>query len=310
VPPVVDAPPKTRRLPVVLGLAVLGGAALAAYLVFFRSTPADVTDSDNMFSARFPNPPEESTVSEANPMGLRWGERLYRARAGGKEYKVSVLDGVNAGDQEYGPLSRDTQANEALVIMLTDDDGTKLAERTMPHEGHVAHEMAYVRKDDGRLTAARAVVGEHQILRLSVTGSGDKDKPTEFLDQAAEFFNTVHVGPAFGPPITEDPPAVTAAELNAAYKTDPKAADARYKGKWLRVTGKVKAVADGGTSFKMDAGTSVIQILRAPPARRTVRVQAGQTATMTGKCRGREPAETEPRVILDESIVIHPARLK
>jgi hypothetical protein len=180
----------------------------------------------------------------------------------------------------------------------------------VPHEGHVAREMAYVRKDDGRLTAARAIVGEHQILRLSVTGSGDKDKPTEFLDQAAEFFNAVHVGPAFGPPVTEDPPAVTAVELNAAYKTDPKAADAKYKGKWLRVTGKVKAVADGGTSFKMDAGPSVIEVLRAPPARRTVRVQAGQTATMTGKCRGREPAETEPRVILDEAIVIHPARLK
>lgn len=303
------APLKPRAVPIIVGLVVLGGAALAAYLAFSQPTPTDVVEPAGMFSARFPNAPEVSTVSEANPMALRWGERLYRARAGGKEYKVSVLDGVNAGDQEYGPQSRDTQANEALVIILTNDDGKKLAERTVPHEGHVAHEMAYVHKDDGRLTAARAIVGEHQILRLSVTGSGDRDKPTEFLDQAAEFFNGVHVGPAFGPPVAEDPPAVTPAELSAAYKADPKAADAKYKDHWLRIKGTVREAAKDRTSFQVDAGDRVIVVHRAAPARRTIPLpKSGGKVALTGKCRGLD-AESE-QVVLDEAIVINPARAK
>lgn len=309
-PPAPTPAPSTSRLvPVLVGLLVLAGGGLAAYLAFGRSTPTDLVEPAGMFSARFPNAPEVSTVSEADPMVLKWGEQLYLTRAGGKEYAVSVLDGVNAGDQEYGPQSRDTQANEALVIILTNDDGKKLAERTVPHEGHVAHEMAYVHKDDGRLTAARAIVGEHQILRLTVTGSGDKDKPTEFLDRAADFFNSVQPGPAFGPPIVEDPPTVTPTELSAAYKSDAKAADAKYKDHWLRVKGTLHEAAKDGTSFQLDTGDGVVVVRRAAPARRTVQLpKSGSTVTLTGRCGGLD-AETG-HVVLGEAIVIHPARLK
>lgn len=308
-PSPVATPPKSRAVPIIVGLVVLGGAALAAYLAFGRPTPTDVVEPAGLFSARFPNVPEVTTVSEAKPMDLKWGEKLYRARAGGKEYAVSVLDGVNIGDQEYGPESRDTQANDALVIILTNDDGRKLAERTVPHEGHVAREMAYVHKEDGRLTAARAIVGEHQILRLTVTGSGDKDKPTEFLDQAADFFNSVHPGPAFGPPIVEAPPAVTPTELSAAYKSDPKAADAKYKDHWILLKGKLREAAKDRTSFLMDAGDGAVMVRRATQARRTVPLpKPGGAVTLTGKCRGLDGESGQ--VVLDEAIVIHPARVK
>jgi hypothetical protein len=301
--------PKSRPGLVILGLVVLGGAALAAYLAFWRATPTDVVEPAGMFTARFPNAPDVSTVSEADPMVLKWGEQLYLARTGGKEYAVSLLDGVNAGDQEYGPQSRDTQANEALVIIQTSDDGRELAERTVPHEGHVAREMAYVHKDDGRLTAARAIVGEHQILRLTVTGSGDKDKPTEFLDQAADFFNSVHTGPAFGPPIVEDPPAVTATELSAAYKADPRAADAKYKDHWVRVKGTLREATTDRTTFQMDLGDRAVLVRRAAPARRTVQLpKAGGSVALTGRCRGLDGESGQ--VVLDEAIVIHPARVK
>src|SRR5262249_41091297 len=148
-------------------------------------------------------------------------------------------------------------------------------------------EMAYVHKEDGRMTAARAIVGEHQILRLTVTGSGDKDKPTEFLDQAADFFNSVHPGPAFGPPIVEAPPAVTPTALSAAYKSAPKAADAKYKDHWLLLKGKLHEAAKDRTSFLMDAGDGAVVVRRATPARRTVPLpKPGGAVALTGKCRG------------------------
>jgi len=307
-PATAGTPPKSRRVPVLVGLLLLVGAGIVVYLAVFRPTPTDVSDPDGMFTARFPNAPEVDTVSEASPIVLKWGERLYRARAGGKEYLVSVLDGVNAGDQEYGPQSRDTLANEALVILLTNEDGKKLAERTVDHEGHVAREMAFVRRDDGRLAAARAVVGEHQILRLSVTGSGDKDNPTDFLDRAADFFNGVHVGPAFGPPVLEDPPAVTAADLAAAYRADAPSADARYRDRWLRVAGPLHEVGKDRTSFQIGADDGVVVVRRAAPARRSVPLpKAGGTVTLTGKCRG---VDTESgHVVVDDAIVIPPFRV-
>jgi predicted Zn finger-like uncharacterized protein len=310
VPPSPEAaPPKSRAVPIIIGLAVLGGAALAAYLAFWRATPTDVGDPNGLFTARFPDAPEVSTISVADPIVLKWGEQLYRTRAGGKEYAVAVLDGINAGDQDYGPQSRDTQANDALVIFLTNENGKKLAERTVDHEGHVAREMAFVRREDGRLTAARVITGEHQILRLSVTGSGDKDKPAEFLDQAADFFNQVHVGPGLGPPILEAPPAMTAAELAAAYKADSKAADARYKDHWVRVSGQVREAAKDGTSFELAAGDGAVTVRRAPPARVSIRLpKSGGTVAATGKCRGLD-AESG-HIVLDEAIVINPARAK
>jgi hypothetical protein len=137
---------------------------------------------------------------------------------------------------------------------------------------------------------------------MSVTGYGDKTKPAEFLDQASEFFDGVHLGTAFGPPITADPPVVTAADLAAAYKADAKAADAKYKDHWLRVTGRVREGAKGEKELELEGGENGVLIKRGTPARLTVPVRAGKQVAATGKCRGLTE-EAEPRVLLEDGIV-------
>lgn len=309
VAPLMPPPEGARRrvLPWVIGLVLLGGAGVVAYLALGRSTPTDFAHDAHMFSARFPNPPEGRVVSEGNALALKWGEHLYRAKADGKEYSVSVLDSVNAGDQPYGPASRDTQINEAVVILLANDDGQKLADRPATHEGHPGREVVFVHREDGKLTALRVLAGEHHILRLAVTGSGNKDKATDFLDKAGEFFNGVKVGEAFGPPITADPPTVSATDLNAAYKTDAKAADEKFKDKWVRVTGSVKTVSEDRALFEINAGPGVVEVRRAPPGRRTVFVQPDEAVAVTGKCRGLGSSDAGTRVVLDDAIVANPA---
>jgi tRNA_anti-like len=307
-PPAGPAPATPGRfLPWAVGLGLAAIAALIASLFLGRSNPTDFADPDGMFSARFPNRPEAQAVSRAQPLLLLWGEQLYRANANGNEYSVSVLDGVNAGDQPYGPASRDIQINEAVVIALTNADGKMLLDRPVVHEGHPAREVVYLHREDGRLTALRVLAGESRILRLAVIGSGDKDKPGDFLDKAGEFFGGVHVGTGFGPPILEDPPTVSAADLVAAYKADAQAADAKFKDRWLRVTGAVREVAEDGTEFLLDAGDGTVLVRRAPPGRRSARVRAdGITYTTTGKCRGLDASGTGLRVLFEDAIVAHP----
>jgi hypothetical protein len=301
-------PAKRRVLPWVIGLVLVGGAGLAAYQLIDSSTPTDFTDPNGMFSARFPDRPEAKAVSQAQPLRLLWGEQLYQAKVWGKEYSVAVLDGLNTGDQLYGPASRDTHINAVVVVTMTNADGQQLIERPAAHEGHPAREVVFVRREDGKLTALRVLAGEHHVLRLAVTGSGDKDKPADFLDRAGEFFEGVHVGIRFGPPIVDDPPVVSAADLAAAYKADARAADAKYKDRWLRVTGLVREVAKDGTEFLMEAGESVVLVRRAPKARRTVQVRRpGAEVATTGKCRGLDAgAAAGPRVLLEDAIVAHP----
>ncbi|HKB05316.1 MAG TPA: hypothetical protein VKD90_24040 [Gemmataceae bacterium] len=307
-PPAGPAPATSRRvLAWVIGVVLVGGAAVAAYQFVGRSTPTDLADPDGMFTARFPNVPEHRAVSEAQPLLLRWGEQLYWAKANGDESSVSVLDGVNAGDQPYGPASRDTHINEAIVIALTNADGQMLLDVRVVHEGHLAREVVYLHREDGRLTALRVLAGEYRILRLAVTGSGDKDKPGDFLERAREFFGGVQVGTGFGPPIVEDPPTVSAADLVAAYKADAQAADAKFKDRWLRVTGTVRDVAEDATEFLLDAGDGTVFVRRAPPGRRSARVRAdGITYTTTGRCRGLDASATGLRVLLEDAIVAHP----
>src|SRR5262249_40473809 len=146
VPPA--APVKRRGLVWVIGLVLVVGAGLAGYQLMGSSKPTDFTDPDGVFSARFPNSPEGKVVSEAQPLMLRWGERLYQAKVWGTEYSVAVLDGLNAGDQPYGPTSRDTHTNEAAVMVMVNANGRHLTERTADHEGHVAREVVFVNRDD------------------------------------------------------------------------------------------------------------------------------------------------------------------
>jgi hypothetical protein len=308
-PPLAPAPAKRRVLLWFIGLVLVVGAGLAAYRFIDRSTSTDFTEPDGMFSARFPNPPEAKAVSEAQPLRLLWGEKLYRAEAKEKEYSVAVLDGINAGDQPYGPASRDTHINQAAVIVMTNTNGKMLLDRPAAHEGHSAREVVFVGRENGKLTALRILAGEHHILRLAVTGAGDKDKPADFLDRAGEFFDGVHVGAGFGPPIVDDPPTVSAADLAAAYEADARAADAKYKERWLRVTGSVREAAEDGTEFLMEAGQSVVLVRRIPQGRLSVQVRGpGVTVATTGKCRGLDAgAAAGPRVLLEDAVVAHPA---
>jgi hypothetical protein len=300
-------PPKRRVLSWVLGLILVAAGLSAAYLLTNRPIPTDFTAPNGIFSARFPNRPEAEEVSEAQPLLLLWGEQLYRAKVWRKEYSVAILDGLNVGDELYGPTTRDAHINNVVALAVTNANGRQLFERQATHEGHPAQEVVF-RQDDGKLTALRVLAGERHVLRLAVTGPGKEDGATDFLDEAGEFFDGVHVEAGFGPPIAADPPAVSAADLAAAYRADPRAADAKYRDRWLRVTGSVQKVARDGTEFLMEAGESVVVVKRAPPARRTVRVRGpGTRVTTTGKCRGLQAGATAgPRVVLADAIVARP----
>ena len=297
--------PKRRSGALAVGLIVAGVllvAGLSGFLIF-RPTPTDFTEPNEIFSTRFPNRPEAETVSQADPLWLRWGEQRYRAKAWLQDYSVEILDGLNTGDQLYGPATRDAQISDVLVTTVTNASGKQLLERQATHEGHPAREVVFV-SQDGKLTALRVVAGERCALRLVVSGPATGKEPAAFLDQAGEFFSGVHLGAGFGPPVSDEPPAVSAADLVSAYKADADAADAKYKDRWLQVTGHVREVAKDGTEFLMEAGESLIAVKRPPPARRTVRLNPGMDATITGRCRGLEEGTSEhTRVLLDEAIV-------
>src|SRR5262249_38315995 len=208
--------------------------------------------------------------SQANPRMLLWGQQLYRANLWRKEYSVAVLDGLNAGDELYGPTSRDKHINGVAVLTVTNANGKQLFERQATPAGPAARDVVFVSRDDGKLTALRVLAGERYALRLAVTGPGDEEEPADFLDWAGAFFDGVHVEAGFGVPIVDDPPAVSAADLAAAYKADTRAADAQYKDRWLRVTGSVRGVARDGTEFLMEAGAGVGGVKPGAPAPRGV----------------------------------------
>ena len=68
------------------------------------------------------------------------------------------------------------------VVTATNANGKDLLERQATHEGHIAKEVAFVNRDDGKLTALRVLAGERYVLRLAVTTYGNKEEPAAFLD--------------------------------------------------------------------------------------------------------------------------------
>lgn len=294
--------PKPRRrlqwfLAAVVVLAAAGGAGWFVYQNGYLSVsnPADYADPDGMFTAKFPNPPAATPVTAANPKFLVWGERGVKASVGRREYAVTVLDGLNRGDQEISPVTRDEQARDLLVLLAANSNGDSILNRAVTHDGHAGREVVIAGRDDGKVMAVRLVVGEKCAVRMTAHGRGDKGNPEAVLADAAGFFDSVKLGTAFGPPILEDPTAVTAAELAAAYKSDAAAADGRFKGRWLRVTGEVTEVRD--RAFDLDAG---VVVRRAPEARREVAARQGGGITATGKCEGL----VENRVTLADATVL------
>lgn len=307
--------PKSRSgvpLVVVIVFVLLVFGGVVAYFVIGWSRPTDFTDPKGAFTARFPNAPETVKDTPANPMAMQWGERVFRAKVGGREYEIMVLDGLNSGDQEMSLATRDAQINTVAVVTATNLDAKAVHQRPVTHEGHAAREVLLVDRGN-RVTAMRVVVGERLGVRITVSGTGDRDKPDATLDSAAMFFNDVHLSQAFGPPILEDPVAVSAADLATAYRTDAKAADARFKDRWVRVTGPVTAVAQDGNALEMRADGATIAVQRAARARMTVQVRKGAaSATLTGKCLGvtETAPETGPVIALTEAIVARPANPK
>lgn len=299
-------PPKRRAGPspiaLILAAGVLLVTGLSAYL-FFRPIPTSFTDPNGIFSTQFPNRPEVEIISQANPLVLRWGEARHRAEAWGAEYSVAILDGLNAGDELYGPATRDKHINDVLLIAVTNANGKQLLERQATHEDHAAREVLFA-DQDGKLTALRVVVGERCAVRLMVSGLATGNEPAAALDQAGEFFAGVHLGAGFGPPVVDDPIVAAAADLVSAYEADAVAANAKYKDRWLKVTGPVREVAQDGTEFLIEAGESVVVVKRAAPARMTVRLNPGTEATTAGRCRGLEvDSSGNRRVLLEEAIV-------
>lgn len=295
------APKPRRRLQWFLAaLLVLGAAGAGGWFVYENgylgtSTPTDHADADGVFTAVFPNAPAATPVTAANPKLLLWGERGMKASVGRREYAVIVQDGLSRGDQEISPETRDSQADVLLVLLASNSHGDIVHRRTVTHDGHVGREVVIAGRDDGKVMAVRMVVGEKSAVRMTVHGSGDKGNPEKVLTDAAGFFDSVKLGTTFGPPILEGPVALTAAELAVAYKSDATVADRVYKGRWLRVTGKVTQVGD--RAFDLDTGVAV---RRAPEAKRDTAVRTGTVVTATGKCEGL----VENRVSLADAIVL------
>ena len=290
-------PAPRRRGPLILALLALAAAGgAAAYFIVTQSRPARYADPKDYFSADFPSTPTTTTTATANPMLLIWGESATKAKSGGKEYAVVVQDGLNSGDQEYGPATRDAQTNSVLTLAATNLNGDIALDRAATHEGHIAREVVLVGRGDGKLVAVRQVVGEKAGVRMTVTGSGGKPQAEAFLNAAGEFFGKVRLGAAFGPPVLEEPTAVTAADLAAAYKADAAAADAKYKGKWVRLTGTVTAAGDN--TFEMNT----LAARRAARGRLSPRVKAGMSVTATGYCEGM----ADGKIVVTEAVVARP----
>jgi len=290
------APKPRRRFGWFLAaLVVLAAAGAGGWFLYTnRSSPADYADPEGVFTAVFPNPPAAIPVVTADPAMLKWGERGAKASVGRREYAVTVQDGLNPGDQEPGPASRDKQTDLLLVLLASNANGDVVHSRPVTHVGHAGREVVIAGRDDGKVMAVRVVVGEKCAVRMTVNRPGDKANPEATLADAAPFFESVKFGPAFGPAILDEPPAVSATELAAAYKADAAAADGRFKGHWVRVSGKVTDTADG--SFTVDAN---VVMRRAPKARMNVPARKGNTVTATGKCEGL----SDGRVTLTDAVV-------
>jgi hypothetical protein len=90
------------------------------------------------------------------------------------------------------------------------------------------------------------------------------------------------------------PLSVPLAELLADYKANEVAADAKYKGKWLKLAGRVQRIAKTGLTdsiyVTMTATGSSTTGLTAwfgdESANRVAKLRAGMTITFTGKCNG------------------------
>jgi hypothetical protein len=95
---------------------------------------------------------------------------------------------------------------------------------------------------------------------------------------------------------------VTASDLLKAYKDDPKKADTEYKGKMIRVKGKVES-ATGSVTFKSD-DDKIPGIVKAVPLIIAVgefgKLNKGDQVTVWGKCDGK----TGDTVAIESAIVV------
>jgi hypothetical protein len=84
-----------------------------------------------------------------------------------------------------------------------------------------------------------------------------------------------------------NPVAVSARDLLDAYEADPAAADRKYRGRWLEVTGEVAVVnvVQSGYFTLTDQG----RFLRCGFTDAAARLKQGDTVTVKGQCAGKPP---------------------
>jgi hypothetical protein len=113
--------------------------------------------------------------------------------------------------------------------------------------------------------------------------------------EAEKFFDTVRVGPAFGPPLDAAPPAVPADALAAAYRADPAAADAKYKGRYLDLTARVTGLRTDNTGrvVGVESGAHGHVLEFFIPAGRDG-FKPGDSLFLTGQCEGLERGRAGP----------------
>jgi hypothetical protein len=304
-PPSPAAAPVARRpkraggwLVLVVALVVLIGGGLAAYLWMNTGTPTEYDDPAGMFSARFPNPPTADAAGPAPKDG--YTVRVARATAGDAEYSVAVI-GPFAPTTVVGPRWRDRQlARFAGPVAAS---GEPVGDGPATVEGHAARQVATFR--DGTVFVNRFATGERYVLRLGFTKPvPDKAHAAAAVRDAERFFDTVRVGPEFGPPLDKGPDPVPAEELLAAYQSDPAAADARFKDKYFDLKVKVGSVERSGdrvTAITLRAGKLVLRCSMAGAFPGPV--QPGDGVTVTGKCEGLKRPQSGPAEVVVEGCV-------
>ena len=298
--------PGRGRRPRVLGLVglfvLLTAGGVAAYLIFFRSSPTDYTDPDGMYTARFPDTPEYKATGDP----VRRIERVATAKAGGLEYTINVLGPVGSAKKLPGPELRDHLLKEWAFITAQNSGGESISEEPVDHQGLRGLDAILRYQSQGRAMFVRLLVTDKHLLRMMVAGPmAEGDQAKVLRERALAFFETVQVTPALGQPLDREPETIPATELGAEYQRDPKAADARFNGKWLYIVGVINGVSLDGDVAWMKAGDHVLEVKGG-----VAELKTGDTVTMIGLCGGlRPPGRDAPRIVFTHCrVVANPKR--
>ena len=274
-----------------------------AYLDFGGRSEKVFTAPDGIYTVTFPGTPRTKTGTPA-------AETMYELETWGHRYESSVGDvQMFFSDPSGRALERDIFLQFAAGHLLEFTKGKQISRRWVDFKGHVGAEC-HVRHPDGAETIARWFATPRNGLRVAVTG-----KPLD-LAKATRFLDSLSFGEAFGPPIPgaaslpidpegprRDAPVLAAdfARVVREFQADTVAAEAKYRGKVLQLTGTVKSVHITGAEFDLAAeGISVVVVLkRSNPA-----LLVGQVVTFTAECKEyKQYRGVTPRLVFSAGIL-------